>query len=141
MIALLDRLPAGLRRLVLYGVCGGSGATLDFLLYAGLVHLGVWYQAANLVGYACGTLLSFVLNRAITFQVLDAPLRRLATFFAVAAVGYLSSTATLWLLVERFQVNEMIAKIAALIVVVAVQFTLNSLITFRQTRKPPETAS
>jgi len=139
--ALLNRLPPGLRRLFLYGLCGGSGAALDFAVYAALIHfMGVWYQAANIAGYICGTLLSFVLNRAITFQVMDAPWRRLATFFAVAGVGYLSSSATLWLLVERAHMNELLAKIAALVVVVAVQFTLNSLITFR-TRATPETAS
>ncbi len=133
---MLERLPAPVRRFLLYSICGGTGATLDTLTYATLNASGLHYQTANIVGYAAGAALSFVLNRAITFQVFDRPWRRLATFFGVAGVGYLSSAATLWALVERFNVDELAAKIMSLVVVVAVQFTLNSLVTFR----PPPSA-
>jgi putative flippase GtrA len=113
-------------------VCGGSGVTLDFLAFSGLVYLGVWYQLANIVGYAAGTLLSFFLNRAITFGVYDAPVRRFLSFAGVAVVGYVISSAVLWLLVERLGIHPMVAKIMTLFVVLATQFSLNTLITFRQ---------
>ena len=129
---MLEHLPPPLRRFVLYSFCGGLGAALDTLVFAGLTALGVWYQWANVAGYASGTLLSFGLNRAITFGVLDAPLRRMATFFAVATLGYLSSAVTLWLMIERLGVGAIAAKLLSLVVVVAVQFSLNSAITFRQ---------
>ncbi len=131
----LDRLPPGLRRFVLYAFCGGIAAAADFSVYAALFAFGLWYQGANIAGYATGTIVSFLLNRAITFQVKDAPLRRLLTFIGVACVGYLSSSSALWFLVERLHVDELIAKILSLVVVVVVQFTLNSLVTFR-TAKP-----
>lgn len=128
---LLDRLPPGFRRFVLYAFCGGIAAAADFTIYTILFTLGLWYQAANFAGYITGTLVSFVLNRSITFQVKDAPIRRLITFCGVAAVGYVSSSTALWFLVERLHVNELIAKLLSLVVVVAVQFTLNTLVTFR----------
>lgn len=128
---LLHKAPESLRKLVLYAMCGGSGVALDFITYALLVQIGIWYQAANIVGYALGTLLSFVLNRAITFKVMDAPARRLAVFLSVALVGYSLSFAALWLLIEQLHVGELLAKAATLILVLIVQFSLNSLITFR----------
>jgi putative flippase GtrA len=128
-------IPAPLRRLVLYAVCGGSGVVLDFLIFSGLVALGLWYQAANIVGYASGTVLSFLLNRTITFGVRDNTLQRFASFLTVAGVGYLTSSAALWLLVEQAALDPTIAKAASLVIVLALQFTLNSLITFRQARK------
>jgi putative flippase GtrA len=53
----------------------------------------------------------------------------------VAGVGYLTSAAALWLLVEQAALDPTIAKAASLVIVLALQFTLNSLITFRQARK------
>lgn len=128
-----ERLSPGLRKFVLYAICGGSGVALDFLVYSLLVIGGVWYQLANIAGYALGTCLSFVLNRAITFGVRDAPVRRFASFLAVAAFGYLVSTVLLWAMVEVIHLDPVVSKILTLFAVLAIQFTLNSLVTFRST--------
>lgn len=133
---MLDWLPPPMRRLALYALCGGLGASLDTLVFWALNNAGVWYQAANVAGYAAGTLLSFVLNRTITFKIYDAPLRRLITFFGVATVGFLSSAATLWVLIEQLNMQALPSKLLSLVVVVAVQFTLNSLVTFRPSSTP-----
>ncbi len=129
---LVSFLPPPLRRLVLYAICGGGGVLLDFAAYTLLVTAGVWYQLANAIGYALGTILSFLLNRSITFGVLDAPVRRFMSFAGVALVGYLASSVVLWALVEQAHVNVLIAKVATLGVVLITQFTLNSIITFRR---------
>jgi len=130
--ALLDRLPAGLRQFLTYAFCGGMGVALDFGVYTLLVHGGWFYQGANIISYACGTLLSFILNRAITFRVMDAPLRRLATFFAVAAAGYVLSSASLYAMVELMHWDKLIAKAISIVVVVLTQYTLNSRVTFKK---------
>ncbi len=119
------------RRLVLYVVCGGLGVAADFALYWVLISVGIWYQSANAIGYAVGTLVSFFLNRAITFQVRDAVLRRAVSFALVAVVGYALSATALWLLVGRLHLSLLTSKLCALVAVVAVQFSLNSFITFR----------
>ena len=75
------------RTLLLYALCGGGGVVLDFILYGLLIHVGIYYQVANAIGYATGTLLSFTLNRVFTFKVFDNPVRRLVIFVAVAAAG------------------------------------------------------
>lgn len=119
------------KQFVLYVICGMAGVSIDFSIYTLLLYAGVWYQTANVAGYAAGTVLSFLLNRWITFRVFSAPIRRLLSFFGVAFVGYLSSAATLWVLIEGAGTNPLLAKALGLIVVLAVQYTLNSLITFR----------
>ncbi|MDI3337227.1 GtrA family protein [Defluviimonas aestuarii] len=129
---LVSFVPPELRQFALYVICGGSGVALDFGLYSALVASGTWHHAANIAGYAAGTLLSFVLNRAITFGVMDAALRRLAIFFGVAGLGYLSSTGVLLVLIDLMQVNPFLAKAASIIVVIAVQYTLNARVTFRR---------
>ncbi len=102
----INLLPPGLRRLFLYALCGGSGVVLDFATYAVLERAGVWYQAGQYCRLrARYQVLSFLLNRAITFGVMDAPVRRFASFAAVATLGYLISSAMLWVLVEQVRLD------------------------------------
>lgn len=119
-------------KFLLYCLCGGTGVASDYLVFFLLVTSGSWYQAANIAGYAAGTLVSFALNRAITFKVKDDVLRRLAMFLGVAACGYLCSAVLLWLLVTHFSIDARIAKLITLPFVVAIQFGLNSRLSFRQ---------
>lgn len=127
----LQSLPPGIRKFVLYAICGGSGVVLDFASYSLLVGAGVWYQLANIIGYSLGTCLSFFLNRVITFGVRDAPVRRFLSFVSVAAFGYLISTCLLWVAVEILRLDPVVSKGLTLIAVLVIQFSMNTLITFR----------
>lgn len=123
-----------LRQFFLYAICGGAGVLADLCIYSGLVLAGINYLIANTAGYAVGTLVSFTLNRHFTFQTYDSMLRRLSLFFGVALAGYLVSSAALWLLISQLTVNVLIAKILTLLIVLALQFSLNRAITFRTFR-------
>jgi putative flippase GtrA len=114
-----------------YCVCGGSGVLTDVLLYRLLQTMGVDYQLANAAGYLAGTLLSFCLNRVITFGVRDKTGQRLALFLLVALCGYLASSLMLWGLVAGLGMDKFWAKLLTLPLVVALQFGLNRKITFR----------
>ena len=121
------------RQFLLYCVIGFSGVGLDFGIYSLLVKTGTLnYQAANAVGYASGTLLSFFLNAKFNFRVTDKIALRLLSFFGVALLGYLASAATLQLLIGHFAFNKYLSKAATLFVVVLLQFNLNRLISFRK---------
>jgi putative flippase GtrA len=124
-------LPPWAQRFLIYALCGVAAITLDFAIYSLLLRLGVHYQVANLAGAVCGLFLSFALNRAFTFRVLDAPWRRLAMFSAVGFVGYILGSASLHVLVESVHLNAYLAKALSMVVVVASQFSLNSLVTFK----------
>ena len=124
------------RRFVLYCVIGASGMALDFSLYSFLVKSAALnYQAANAAGYASGTLLSFFLNAHYNFKTRDWLALRLFSFCAVALLGYAASAGTLYLLVARFGLDKYLSKLATLAVVVALQYNLNRLISFR--KSPP----
>lgn len=115
---------------LLYCLCGGMGVATDFAVYYVALQLGAWYQGANVLGYASGTLVSFLLNRVVTFGVRDKVVQRLALFFAVAGVGFTASALMLWLLVDVLAMDAAVAKLLTLPVVVLVQFSLNRRITF-----------
>ena len=116
----------------LYCICGGIGVTTDFSIYYASVSLGIWYQAANVIGYSSGTLVSFFLNRNITFKVHDKLTQRMALFCGVAAIGFVASAILLWLMVDIIVIDPTMAKLFTLPVVVIFQFSMNRWITFKE---------
>ena len=121
------------RQLLLYCVIGASGALVDFTVYSLLVRSGtVGYQAANALGYASGTVLSFILNAKYNFRAADKIGLRLASFCGVALLGYVVSAAALQLFIGRLSFDKYLAKLVTLFVVVLLQYNLNRLISFRK---------
>ena len=121
------------RQFILYCLIGVSGVTLDFGTYSLLIRTRLLdYQAANAIGYASGTLLSFVLNARFNFRVTDRIAMRLASFFGVAFLGWLVSAALLSLLVGHCGFDKYLSKFATLVVVVLLQYNLNRLFSFRK---------
>ena len=120
------------KQFLLYCVIGASGVSLDFGVYSLLVKSRLLeYQAANAVGYAGGTLLSFLLNAKFNFRVTDKIALRLLSFFTIAGLGWLSSAGLLHVLVGRYGCDKYLAKFATLIVVVLLQYNLNRWLSFR----------
>lgn len=122
---------------LLYCLCGGLGVSTDYLLYHFSISYGLWYQSANALGYLGGTLLSFTLNRIITFRQRDRVLQRLALFLGVAAVGYTASAVVLWLLVQQAGLDARLSKLLTLPMVVVLQFALNRRFTFQAAPAAP----
>jgi putative flippase GtrA len=121
------------KQFFVYCVIGASGSALDLGVYSLLIKSRVLdYQAANAVGYACGTLLSFILNAKLNFRVTDKISLRLLSFFGVALLGWLASAGLLHLLIGRFGFDKYISKFAALVVVVLLQYSLNCRFSFRK---------
>jgi putative flippase GtrA len=122
------------KQFLLYCVIGFSGVTLDFAIYTALVKtVSLNYQVANAIGYASGTLLSFLLNAKFNFRVTDKIALRLLIFFSVAVVGWLVSAALLYWLIGHFHLGKIVSKLATLVVVVLLQYNLNRLFSFRKT--------
>jgi putative flippase GtrA len=122
------------KQFLLYCLIGGSGTALTCLSYALLVkYAGLGYQAANAIGYAAGTLLSFVLNVQFNFHVTDKIAFRLVIFFGVAFLGWLASASLLHLLVGQWRWNAYYAYMIVIVAVVLLQYNLNRLLSFRKT--------
>jgi len=126
---------------LLYCLCGGIGVSTDYAIYYLSYSGGLWYQGANALGYLAGTLMSFTLNRWLTFGMRDRVLQRLALFLAVAAFGFSCSALMLWALVQQLHLDPRLAKLATLPVVVVLQFLLNRRITFNPASTDAPTSS
>jgi len=120
------------RTFVLYCFIGVGCFVTDFLVYTFFVRaLDADYQSAHAVGCLSGTIQSFILNSRFNFRVSDRLVVRFLIFFTVALLGYVTSAIVLHGLVEWFQLDRYLAKLATLGVVVFIQYNLNRRVSFR----------
>lgn len=130
------------RNLILYGIIGGCCATLDFGVYSALCYWNIMpYLWANVISIHVGIFTSFVLNRSINFKVKDRTVVRFFSFYVVGLIGLGISELMLYLLVTICGWNELICKLASIIVVALVQFVLNKYITFKHASEQPDIKS
>ncbi len=133
---MLERLWCRYREFVVYGLIGGSGVTLDCLVFAGLVYGAGWhYQLANAVSVSCGICNNFFLNAFLNFRRTDRLWLRFLSFYCVGLLGLGVSAALLWLFVGVLGWPELLSKLVIIFVVTVLQFTLNKCVTFRKGNK------
>ena len=127
---------AKFRNLVLYGIIGCCTAALDFLVFTGLTRFtAIHYIIANVISCCCGITASFLLNRKYNFKVTDHTVRRMAIFFCVGIFGMFLSSVILHFCVDDLHWNELVSKLASIVIVVVIQFFLNKHISFGLDRR------
>lgn len=122
------------RELILYGIIGVFSSSLDFAVFSILTSLlELHFLLANSFSVLVGIGASFTLNRCLNFKVKDKTIQRFFIFLSIGLGGLCLSNAILWFSVNKLLAAENISKLFSIAAVVALQFTLNKFITFRQT--------
>lgn len=133
MIDLFKKLYNKFRNLILYGIIGSSSALLDFTIFTILTELcGVYYLVANSISVTCGLTNSFILNRKYNFKVTDKTLKRAMMFFLVGFCGLLLNSTLLYFFINFVHLITPVAKLCAIAIEVLLQFTVNSMVTFKK---------
>lgn len=120
------------RNLILYGIIGSFTSFLDFCVFTVLSnYVGIYYLVANCISVLVGITTSFLLNRAYNFKVKDHTKRRFVTFLSVGLCGLVLSNLILYAGIDVLHLNDLIVKLASIVLVVGFQFILNKFVTFR----------
>lgn len=120
------------RNIILYGIIGCMGATLDFICYTILTILfNVYYLYANIFGVIVGITNNFFLNRNLNFRIKDHAVIRYLSFFSIGIIGLILSIILLKFFVDILQIQQLVAKFVTIFFVVGLQFLFNKMITFR----------
>ena len=129
---LIKNLYAKFRNLILYGIIGSFTSFLDFCVFTVLSnYVGIYYLVANCISVLIGISTSFLLNRAYNFKVKDHTKRRFMTFLTVGLCGLLLSNLILYVGIDILHFNDLVVKLASIILVVGFQFIFNKFVTFR----------
>lgn len=129
---LIKKLYFKFRNLILYGIIGSFTSFLDFCVFTVLSnYVGIYYLVSNCISVLVGITTSFLLNRAYNFKVKDHTKRRFVTFLSVGLCGLVLSNLILYIGIDLFNLNDIIVKLASIVLVVGFQFILNKFVTFR----------
>ena len=120
-----------IKNLILYGFIGGLAAVVDFGVFYGMnTGLGIDKFLANLISMHVGMLVSFSLNTTLNFKKTDKLFRRFLSYYVIVLGGMGISSAILWL-GSFLTSSETIVKAFSVVLVAAIQFVFNKLITFK----------
>lgn len=119
-----------------YAVIGVTGVTIDFLVFYLLTeHVGMYYQYANAISVTCGITNNFIWNAIYNFKVKDKILKRFIQFYAVGIFGLLLNALLLFIFIELLDCHVLITKAIVILIVVVIQFFLNTKITFKKSKQ------
>lgn len=129
----LQKMYAQFRNLILYGIIGSFTSFLDFCIFTCLSqYVGLHYLVSNCISVFAGITTSFLLNRAYNFRVKDKAALRFGIFLSVGLCGLLFSNLILWIGIDILHFNDILVKLASIVLVVGFQFLLNKFVTFRE---------
>lgn len=119
------------RQLLLYGIIGLMGATLDFIIYALIVNITPIPPApASFLSVSIGICNNFILNARHNFKITGKMLHRFISFYAIGVGGAILSSLIIFVLYNGFGVNDLVAKAVTIPPVVLLQFILNKKVSF-----------
>ena len=129
-----SRFGAGLaRQVVAFSGVGVVAAIVHFGLLIGLVEGGIAGAVpASLVAFTAGGIVSYLLNRRLTYAS-DRPHAEAGWRFAiVAVVGFLLTGAIMYVLINRLGVPYLLAQVVTTGIVLSWSFLANKLWTFER---------
>jgi len=102
---------------------GGFNTLVTYLLYL-LLLVSFSYQISYTISYCLGVVLAYYLNRVVVFKS-HRGLRSILLFPLVYVVQYLLTSCVLWGLVVQLGVDERLALLVAIVLMVPVNFLLS----------------
>lgn len=117
------------RHFFLYAIIGVISTGVEFVVFALLYKL-IPYLWANIIGFHCGIICSFLLNRSFNFKKEDRVILRFTTFYLIQLVCLAMNSLILYLCIGLGGINPLISKALSIVLTALLPFFLNRSITF-----------
>lgn len=117
------------RHFYLYAIIGVISTLVEFLVFA-LLYKWMPYMWANVIGFHCGIICSFILNRSFNFKKEDRIILRFTTFYLIQLVALALNSLILYLCISVLNINPLISKGLSIVITALLPFFLNRSITF-----------
>ncbi len=93
---MIERLRQEASRFLRYGTVGAVVTVFLYLVYLGLIYVGVSPVRSSAICYGPGVALSYLGNRKWTFESEESHQRDLPKYVVAYVLGFLSTIATVW---------------------------------------------
>lgn len=135
---LFKRFPV-LKQFIKFGIVGVINTFIDFAIYFSLTRLFGFFQEhylfGNFIAFSCAATSSYFMNKHWTFRDKSKQISiQYIKFFLVCFVGLLLTELILFSLVHFVQIYDLLAKVAAVVVVMFWNFLINKFWTFKDNK-------
>lgn len=122
------------RQLFKYSIVGLFNTVIGFtVIYFFFNVLNFNYIVANIIGYACGLVNSFIWNKKWTFQSSKDYSEEIIPFLIVFGISYAANLITVILSVELIKIHPNVAQILGIAAYSSTNFLINRYWTFART--------
>jgi putative flippase GtrA len=127
----VDARMAFLRQIAIFAFVGIAAVIVHYGALIGLVELMRWDPVpATLVGYICGGIVSYILNRRHTYESDRPHGEAIWRFAVVAALGFFLTWLLMYLLSERIGLGYLFAQTITTLIVMVWNFVVHKWFTF-----------
>lgn len=99
--------------------------------------MGLSPELSNAIGYGCGLLVSYSLNRKFTFRSQQGISGEMVRFLGVFLIAFTANLIVLTMLIRYFGVHAALSQVVAGLIYIALSYLMNKSFVFK-TRAPHE---
>jgi putative flippase GtrA len=126
----------GVKQLLRFAAVGVLNTVVGYaVIFACMYLAGLGAVTSNILGYAVGLVVSYVLNRTFTFRSAAGKKREIIRFVSIFMVAYLANIGVLMLLIEKAQVHKGWAQLIAGVVYTSLFFVLSKYYVFAESHR------
>ena len=123
----------GVNKFVKFGLVGVLNTLINWIIFALLNFIGVYYIVANVIAYVIATANSYIWNSKWVFKYNGKNKKeRTAKFVILNLIGLGLNTGILYLLVDMVGFNKLIALVITTGIVMIINYIVNKLWVFKE---------
>lgn len=130
-----SRIKKEMIRFIKFGIVGLTNNLIYYAVYLLLLHMGIHYVIANIIGFTISVFNAYFWNNKYVFEADSARVwwkTFLKTYISYAGTGIVLSNLLLYVWIDMLGVSELIAPLLNLIITVPVNFLMNRFWAFKK---------
>lgn len=129
----MDTLENGINKFIKFGLVGVLNTLINWIIFAVLNFVGVYYIVANVIAYAIATANSYIWNSKWVFKYNGKDKKETTIKFVILnLIGLALNTAILYFLVDILLFNKLIGLVITTVIVMLINYIVNKIWVFKE---------
>ena len=129
----MDFTDSGIGKFIKFGLVGVLNTLINWIIFAVLNFVGVYYIIANVIAYVIATINSYIWNSRWVFKYKGEDNKETTTkFILLNLAGLALNTMILYLLVDLIGLNKLIALVITTVIVMVINYIVNKIWVFKE---------
>ncbi|WP_342985679.1 GtrA family protein [Clostridium saudiense] len=129
----MNFLEGGINKFIKFGLVGVLNTLINWIIFALLNFVGVYYIVANVIAYAIATANSYIWNSKWVFKYNGKDKKETtAKFIILNLIGLALNTAILYFLVDILSLNKLVGLVITTAIVMVINYIVNKIWVFKE---------